>query len=337
MQITSGSVNSLAIRNKFDDVFYSTNGTKTMTRAMTLADWSLLLAAALLLGSTFLFLNITIKEISPFTTAAFRTLIAAPICWGLMRGFGSHLPLTRQGWVALFWLGLLTAAIPFGTISWGQQHIESGMGGILFGTMPILMVLLAPIFLAEETFTRRRLAGGVVGLAGIILLIGPSVLANASTQILGIAITFLGPLSHTLGAIYAHRQTNLTPPTMATGQMIFGALILVPLAFATAMTPHARATSTAATSIFASIIAWYMDPVPDASTANRTLGKLVARGYRDAMISAMSSPASVGLSPTFTPASRKASILASAVPLPPETIAPACPIFFPGGAVTPAM
>ena len=204
-----------------------------MNRAMTLADWSLLFAAALLLGSTFLFLNITIKEISPFTTAAFRTLIAAPICWGLMRAFGSHLPLTRQEWVALFWLGLLTAAIPFGTISWGQQHIESGMAGILFGTIPILMVVLAPIFLAEETFTQRRLAGGVVGLAGVILLIGPSVLANASAQTLGIAITFLGPLSHTLGAIYARRQTNLTPPTMATGQMIFGGLILVPLAFAT--------------------------------------------------------------------------------------------------------
>jgi len=204
-----------------------------MNRARTLADWSLLFAAALLLGSTFLFLNITIKEISPFTTAAFRTLIAAPICWGLMRAFGAHLPLTRQGWVALFWLGLLTAAIPFGTISWGQQHIESGMAGILFGTIPILMVVLAPIFLAEETFTRRRLAGGVVGLAGVILLIGPSVLANASAQTLGIAITFLGPLSHTLGAIYARRQTNLTPPTMATGQMIFGGLILVPLAFAT--------------------------------------------------------------------------------------------------------
>ena len=51
-----------------------------MNRAMTLADWSLLFAAALLLGSTFLFLNITIKEISPFTTAAFRTLIAARTC-----------------------------------------------------------------------------------------------------------------------------------------------------------------------------------------------------------------------------------------------------------------
>ena len=204
-----------------------------MNRSMTLADWCLLLAAALLLGSTFLFLNIAIKEITPFTSAALRTLIAAPICWGLMRAFGAHLPLTRQGWFALFWLGLLTGAIPFGAISWGQQHIESGMGGILFGTMPILMVVLAPMFLIEETFTRRRLAGGVVGLAGIILLIGPSVMAKASAQILGIAITFLAPLSHTLGAIYARRQTKLTPPTMATGQLIFGAVILVPLAFPT--------------------------------------------------------------------------------------------------------
>ena len=203
-----------------------------MNRAMTLADWSLLLLAALLLGSTFLFLNIAIKEISPLTSAALRTLIAAPICWGVMRAFGARLPRTRRGWISLFWLGLLTGAIPFGAISWGQQHIASGMGGIMFGTMPILTVVLAPLFLDEETFTPRRLAGGVAGLAGIVLLIGPSVLANASDQVLGIAITFLAPLSHTLGAIYARRQTNLSPPAMATGQMIFGALILVPLAFA---------------------------------------------------------------------------------------------------------
>ena len=55
-----------------------------------------------------------------------------------------------------------------------------------------------------------------------------------------------------------------------------------------------------------------------------------------ATISTMSSPASVGFSPTLTPASLRASILASAVPLPPETMAPAWPIFLPGGAVTPA-
>ena len=129
-------------------------------------------------------------------------------------------------------LGLLTSAIPFGTVAWGQQHIESGMGGILFGTMPILAVVLAPMFLAEETFTRRALVGGVVGFAGIILLMGPSVLANAGDQILGIVITFLGPCSHTLGAIFARRQTGLDPRAMVSGSMIIGSVILVPLAFA---------------------------------------------------------------------------------------------------------
>ena len=129
-------------------------------------------------------------------------------------------------------LGVLTSAIPFGTVAWGQQHIESGMGGILFGTMPILAVVLAPMFLAEETFTRRALVGGVVGFAGIILLMGPSVVANAGDQILGIVITFLGPCSHTLGAIIARRQPDLNPRAMVTGSMIIGSVILVPLSFA---------------------------------------------------------------------------------------------------------
>jgi hypothetical protein len=58
---------------------------------------------------------------------------------------------------------------------------------------------------------------------------------------------------------------------------------------------------------------------------------------REATISAISSPASVGLFPTRTPAAVRASIFAAAVPLPPDTMAPAWPIFLPGGAVTPAM
>ncbi len=125
----------------------------------------------------------------------------------------------------------MTGAIPFGTVAWGQQHIESGMGGILFGTMPILAVVLAPLFLAEEMFTRMALVGGVVGFAGIILLMGPSVLANAGDQILGMVITFLGSCSHTLGAIYARRQTDLNPRAMVTGSMMIGSVVLVPLAF----------------------------------------------------------------------------------------------------------
>ena len=203
-----------------------------MNRGISLADWGLLLAASVLVGSTFLFINIAVEEISPLVIAALRALLSALICWIVMRASGVRLPRTHQGWTPLLLLGLLIGAIPFGTVAWGQQHIESGMGGILFGTMPILAVVLAPLFLAEEIFTRRALIGGVVGLAGIILLMGPSVVANAGDQILGIVITFLGPCSHTLGAIFARRLTGLDPRAMVTGSMIIGSVVLVPLSFA---------------------------------------------------------------------------------------------------------
>ncbi len=44
-----------------------------------------------------------------------------------------------------------------------------------------------------------------------------------------------------------------------------------------------------------------------------------------------------GVSATIAPASRRAAIFSDAVPIPPEMMAPACPMRLPGGAVVPAM
>ena len=74
---------------------------------------------------------------------------------------------------------------------------------------------------------------------------------------------------------------------------------------------------------------------PDGRTA-RCRPRLRSRGQRR-ISPAISSPASVGLRPTETPAAARASIFPWAVPLPPDTMAPAWPILRPAGAVTPAM
>ena len=63
-----------------------------------------------------------------------------------------------------------------------------------------------------------------------------------------------------------------------------------------------------------------------------------ARAYALAASSpAAISATSVGVRPTLTPRASSASAFAAAVPLEPETIAPAWPIVLPGGAVNPAM
>ena len=62
----------------------------------------------------------------------------------------------------------------------------------------------------------------------------------------------------------------------------------------------------------------------------------IAKTYRPSA-SATSSATSDGLVAALMPAARRASLLASAVLSPPETMAPAWPMVFPSGAVKPAM
>ena len=72
-----------------------------MNRSISLADWGLLLTASVLVGGTFLFINIAVKGISPLVIAALRALLSALICWGVMRASGVRLPRTRQGWTPI--------------------------------------------------------------------------------------------------------------------------------------------------------------------------------------------------------------------------------------------
>ena len=82
-----------------------------MNRSITMADWGLLLAASMLVGSTFLFVNVAVKEISPLVIAALRAMISSFICWIVTRAYGVLLPRTPRGWTPLLLLGLLTGAI----------------------------------------------------------------------------------------------------------------------------------------------------------------------------------------------------------------------------------
>ena len=85
---------------------------------------------------------------------------------------------------------------------------------------------------------------------------------------------------------------------------------------------------------------------PDLKQAG-VIDKMIDRAigiYREAwlknyqpVISFSASPISARLLTVRTPAASSAANFSSAVPLPPEMIAPACPIRLPGGAVTPAI
>ena len=130
---------------------------------MTARQWTVVLVTAALFGSSFFFIKISVAEIPPLTLAAGRALLAAVILVVVVRTGGIVFPPLGRDWLTLLIVGMLTATIPYAAIAAGQTLIDSSLGGILFATIPLFTVVLAPVFLTEESRGRVRTRGQIVG------------------------------------------------------------------------------------------------------------------------------------------------------------------------------
>ena len=200
-----------------------------MESRMSLKHWSVLLLTAALFGSSFFFIKLTVASIPPLTLAAGRATLAAIAMMAVLRLSGQPLPTLDAAWRPILILGVLTAAIPYAAIAWGQIHIDSSLGGILFATIPVFSVLVAPWFLVEERLTAGRAFGAALGFLGVILAIGPDSLLNLEAQVLGSIATVAAALSYASGTIYARLQDQLSPLVMTAGQLVVASLLLVPI------------------------------------------------------------------------------------------------------------
>ena len=73
-------------------------------------------------------------------------------------------------WAISFMLILL----PFAALSWGIQHTVPTVAGIFNGTVPIWSFMAGAILLkGVDSFTWRRAAGVIIGLAGLLVIMRP--------------------------------------------------------------------------------------------------------------------------------------------------------------------
>ena len=196
---------------------------------ISLRYWALLALTAALFASTFFMNKIAVASLAPLTVAAGRVALAALVALAILRLTGGRLPTPGRGWWPLLVIGLLTTAVPFTGIAWGQRYIDSGLAGIIYGTIPIFTVLFAHFLTADERFTARRGVGVAVGLGGVVLIFGPAALAGVGDSLLGSGLTLMAATSHALGAVFVRRCRHLSPIALTSGQLVCGMLILAPL------------------------------------------------------------------------------------------------------------
>lgn len=199
---------------------------------MSLFDWSLLLALSILWGGSFFFVGVAVKALPPFTIVLLRVVIAALALHLVLRATRTAMPWDGRIWLAFFGMGVLNNAIPFSLIVWGQTHIASGLASILNATTPLFTVLVAHALTADERLTKGRIAGVLIGLAGVVVLIGPQALAGIGKDVMAQLAILGAALSYGFAAIFGRRfkRMGVPPLATATGQVTASSLLLLPVA-----------------------------------------------------------------------------------------------------------
>lgn len=204
----------------------------TTSIRMSGRDWAMLTALSVIWGGSFFFTGIAVKELPPLTIVAARVGLAALALLVGLRIAGIPMPRSPKVWAAFFGMGLMNNMIPFSLIVWGQGHVASGLASILNATTPLFGVVVAHLLTRDERMTGGRLAGTIVGFAGVALMIGPSALSGLGSHLMAELAVLGAALSYSLAGIFGRRfkAMGINPIVTATGQISASAVLMIPLA-----------------------------------------------------------------------------------------------------------
>jgi drug/metabolite transporter (DMT)-like permease len=190
-----------------------------------------LLVLGAIWGSSYLFIKVGVRDLSPAALIEVRLLCAAPVLvvFALKRyGFAALRAAWREGIV----LGVLNAAVPFTLIAWGERYVDSGVAGVANASVPIFVAVIAFWFVPSERSTGWRLVGVGLGLVGVAVLAGIDP-AGGWHGAIGTGAIVLASISYAVANLYAGRRMSVGGPVLAATSMVVAFVVLVPFALAT--------------------------------------------------------------------------------------------------------
>ncbi|WP_432740687.1 DMT family transporter [Methylobacter sp. G7] len=110
-------------------------------------------------------------------------------------------------------------------VYWAAQFIPSGWISVLFGLLPLMMALLAAIWLGERSLTIGNLLAYILGISGLWTLFG-SALQIGHAAVLGIIGVLVSTLLQAVSSVWVKRIDAEIP---ALSQVTGGLLLSLPL------------------------------------------------------------------------------------------------------------
>jgi len=197
--------------------------------------WLMIATLGLVWGATFLLIKLALDGITPFWLAASRIGFAALLLCAVWGWRGFKLFKSETNWPSLVIIGILSTALPFMLISWGQQHVSSGFTGVSMAAIPLMVLPLAHAFVPGEQMTLRRLIGFCIGFAGVALLIGGKAFETSGAELepYGRAACLSAAACYSVSSILTRRLPPVDPVGLAAILLVIGSFIIFPAAWLT--------------------------------------------------------------------------------------------------------
>lgn len=193
-------------------------------------DW-LALAAALvsvvLWASAFIGIRAAGRDFSPGALALGRLLLGS-IVLGALVWSGRWVKPTRRQLAIVTFAGLIWFGLYNVVLNEAEQRVDAGTAAMLVNIGPILIVILAALFLRER-LTRGLLAGGAVAFAGVIVIGLATTSGNA--PLVGVVLCLVAALAYAAGVVAQKSVLDRLPAKQVTWMCCtIGGLFCVPFA-----------------------------------------------------------------------------------------------------------
>ena len=199
----------------------ATTGTTTATGPVGSRHLPLVPAAAFVVvwSSGYIAGPYGVRAMAPLMLLAVRFVLAAGIALVLARVLRGPLRVSRADFWRIGGSGLVLNGVQFGAMYLAfERGMGATLGSLLHSLSPVLTAVLAAVLLGER-LSRLQVAGFVVGVAGVLLVLGPDV--DQAGGLAGIGLGVISVLGLSLGTL-GQRWIGHAPDPLWSAAIQFG-------------------------------------------------------------------------------------------------------------------
>lgn len=184
------------------------------------AAWLLL---SLIWSSTWLFIKLGLEDLPPVTFAGIRFVVASLALGAFVVIARRPLPRAAHEWGLIALTGLLSFSLNYGLLFWGEKYISSGLAALLQTSIPVFGLVIGHVYLPNERMTPRKVAGVLLGIAGVAFILTHQKESNGAAALWGGAAIVVGAFCTAYANVLIKaRGARIDPAALALGQMVCG-------------------------------------------------------------------------------------------------------------------